>query len=352
MPGTGAAALQPTRVLAAEHEDIEGKQQPAGPQQAAAMTVAAAITSKPASSELTSEQGAVLPVRATASLRAIGGAVRKAVRSQHRRRSLLLPGTGGGPLHTASPARPAAAPPAGTRRSPLCGKSKTSSIASPASSESLSLPSPDGEEHWLAEAQRAGSKVTQAAKPPTWVTGATRPSGAVSTAAGRTSGATPAGCEQQTAAAGAAAPGNPRTAAVAKLLGSPTPHAGHQAAGPTVQNNVPGSSTPSLLPLSSSALAVTKGQGATPAAHRGQEHTLLGKQAAIAEMPRDSELTGSRGSGGQQVATAGQEVPGSPKQACPKKPFKPAKSILKVRWYMPVTCHAAGMPAQPGHVEP
>ena len=353
MPGTGAAALQPARVLATEPEDFERERQPARPQQAAALTLAPATSSEPTSSKLTSEQGDTLPVRATASLRAIGGAVSKAARPKSSRRSLLLAGTGRGPLYTASHARPAAAPPAGSGLSPLCGQSKTSSIASPASSESLSHASADGEEDWLAEAQRAASKVTKTAQPPACATGAGRPAGAVPTAAGRTPGATLARCEQQTAAAGAAAASKcPRTAAVARLLGTSSPHAGHHAAGPTLQRNAEGSSAPSPLPPSCSALAVTKGQGTAPAAHRGHEHTLLGKQAAIADVPRASEQTSSRDNGVQQVATAAGEVPGFPQQACPKKPLKPAKGILKVHWYMPYSCQAAWMPAQLGHVEP
>ena len=350
VPGAGAAALQPTQVLAADPEDIEGEKPPAGPQQAAAVTVASAMPTEPASSKITSERGDILPVRATASLRAIDGAVRKAARPPSRQRSLLLPGTGAGPSHTASHAMPAAGPPAGTGLRPLCRESETSSIASPASSKSLSIASADGEEHWLAEAHRAASKVAKAAKPPAWVTGAKQPTGAT---AGRTPGGTLAKREQQTATAGAAAASErPRAAAGARLQGRPSPHAGHHAAGPTLQNNVQGSSTPSPVPPSCSALAVTPGQEATPAAARGQEHTLPGKQAAIAHMPRASELTGSRGSGVQQVAAASGEVPGLPKQACPDKPSKPAKGILKVHWHMRCHCHAAWMPPQPGHVEP
>ena len=317
------------------------------------MILASAMPFEPANSKLSSEQGDTLPVRATASLRAMCGAVSKAVRPRSSRRSSLLPGTGRGPLYTASHARPPAATAADSGLSPLRGESEMSSIASPASSESLSIASADGEEDWLAEAQRAASKVTKPAKPPPWVMSAKRPAGAVSTAAGRTPGATLARCEQPTAAAGAAAAsGSPQTAAVARLLGGASPHAGHQVADPTLQNNVQGSSLASPVPPSRSNLAVTKGQGAAPAAHSGHEHTLLGKQAALAHVPRASEHTGSKGSGIQPVPTAGGEVPAFPQQARPEKPSKPAKGILKVHWCLPYNCHAAWMPAQSSYVEP
>ena len=352
MPSPGAAALQPARVLAAEPEDIEVEQQPVGPQPAAAMMLASAMLSKPANSKLPSEQGDTLPVRATASLRAIVGAVSKAARPQSGRRRSLLPGTGRRSLLTASHARPIAATPADAGASPLCGESETSSIASPASSESLSIASASSEEDWLAEAQRAASKVIKKAKPPARATGAKRPAGAVCTAAGGTPAATLARCEQHTAAGAVAASENPRTAAVASLLGSPVPWAGHQADGPTLHNNVQGSSMPRSVAPSCSALAVTKGQEAAPEAHRGHDHTLSGKQAATAHVPRASEHTGSKGDGIQPVPAAGGQAPKFPKQACPEKPSKPAKGILKVHWYMPYNRACCIPPAQPGHVEP
>ena len=346
MPCPGAAALQLARVLAAEPEDIKVEQQPEGPQPAAAMMLASAMLSKPANIKLPSEEGDTLPVRATASLRAIVGAVSKAARPQSGRRRSLLPGTGRHSLLTASHARPVAATPAGAGASPLCGEIETSSIASPASSESLSIASASSEEDWLAEAQSSASKVTKTAKPPARATGAKQPAGEVCKAAGRTPAATLARYEQHSAAAGAAAAS--RTAAVASLLGSPVPRAGHQAAGPTLQNDVQGSSMPRPVAPSCSALAVTKGQETALAAHRGQDHTLRGKQAGTAHVPRASEHTGSKGDGIQPVPAAGWQAPKFPKQACPEKPSKPAKGILKVHWYMPYNRRAAYRLPSPG----